>query len=346
MLNLDARIRAFDSLGNILKNYLNAPNALENEWLYGAVSLSFSKNGWFTEREVHFALAQWAELLNEGAIKNWIDDDFESTQPAKVGLVLAGNIPLVGFHDVLSTILAGHIALIKCSSSDDVLIPTLLFKTRELEPGLSEHFEILSGKLSEHEAIIATGSNNSARYFHAYFGNIPHIIRQNRTSVAVLDGSETKEELNGLMLDCFGYFGLGCRSITKLYLPKNFDVNRIFEASVAFSHLMDNKKYINNYTYHKALMMMERQPVLDNELVLLLESTSLFSPVSVLNYEFYDNEAELGEMIESNLDQIQCVVGHKNLPFGSLQCPSLSDYADGVNTLDFLKKLTFDKLPN
>ena len=200
--------------------------------------------------------------------------------------------------------------------------------------------------MKNYDAILATGSNNSARHFNDYFGSVPNIIRKNRTGIAILNGDETDEELNGLMLDCLKYFGLGCRSVTKLYLPKGYDINKIFTASLPFAYLMDNKKYMNNYIYHKAVMVMEKKHVLENELILLLEEPSLFSPVSVLYYQFYETTAELNQIIELNLDEIQCVLGHKNRPFGSGQSPALSDYADGANTLEFLRKLTLGQLSN
>ena len=292
-------------------------------------------------------LAYWATELNTENLNRWISDyEFDSKRPYRVGLILAGNIPMVGFHDVIATIISGNIAVIKCSSNDDILIPSLLNELKRIEPGIVEQIEIAVGILKNYDAILATGSNNSARHFNDYFGSVPNIIRKNRTGIAILNGDETDEELNGLMLDCLKYFGLGCRSVTKLYLPKGYDINKIFTASLPFAYLMDNKKYMNNYIYHKAVMVMEKKHVLENELILLLEEPSLFSPVSVLYYQFYETTAELNQIIELNLDEIQCVLGHKNRPFGSGQSPALSDYADGANTLEFLRKLTLGQLSN
>lgn len=347
MLTLKQRIEAFESLGNAIRHYLEQPDSSESEWLKTAVSQAYLKNGWFTTSEVKHALSYWADQLQSANLEAWAADyKLEPDDLLNVGLILAGNIPMVGFHDVLSTIISGHHAQIKCSSSDDVLIPALLKGLVELQPDMQRTFTLQPIKLNGFDAVLATGSNNSARYFEAYFGKVPHVIRKNRTGIAVLNGNESSEDLNGLMEDVFRYYGLGCRNITKLYLPRGYDVHKIFAASVPFAYLMDNKKYVNNYTYHKALMIMERAPVLENEVLLMVERNTLFSPVSVLNYEFYEDEDKLNHEITGHLDDIQCVVGALNRPFGSAQKPALTDYADGANTLDFLSNLRLKKLPN
>lgn len=327
-------IQAFDELGCFLREELSA----DSEWLKTLCHQAYINNGWFEEREVKTALDYWSHVLNQNTIETWVTDYAYTKSSKKVGLILAGNIPMVGFHDILATILSGHHALIKLSSSDNVIIPTLIDKLKEYCPGISEHLT-LADRLKGHEAAIATGSNNSTRYFKSYFEHLPNVIRGNKTGIAILTGEETGEDLNGLMRDYFTYFGLGCRNVTKLYLPVDFDLNKIFEASTAFPYLMDNKKYANNYTYHKALMMLERRDVLDNDLILLTPNPSLYSPVSVLNYEYYKSEDELNKSIEQNLNQIQCVVGLNHRKLGSAQSPKLDDYADGVNTLDFLSNL-------
>lgn len=347
MLNPQERIAALSELGAAIRLYLDDPEAETNRWLSEAVSQAFLRNGWFTRPEVTFALTYWADQLQPEPLENWAGTyDFDSSHPMNVGLIMAGNIPMVGFHDLVAVLLSGHRALIKCSSSDDVLIPALLARLLSLAPNMQEHFKLQPAKLHGFDAVLATGSNNSARYFHAYFGKVPHIIRKNRTGIAVLDGTESEDELHGLMEDAFRYFGLGCRNVTKLYLPKDYDVHRIFKASLPFTYLMDNKKYVNNYTYHKALMLMEKQPVLENDLILMVERKTLFSPVSVLHYEFFNDEQALSTEITNHLDDIQCVVGGQNRPFGSAQKPLLTDYADGANTLDFLNKLSPHTEPN
>ncbi|GAB4383884.1 MAG: acyl-CoA reductase [Salibacteraceae bacterium] len=295
-------------------------------------------NGWFDRREVLYALNYWAEKLTETHLKNLLEDLTPTPTPKRIGLILAGNIPMVGFHDVLCTLLAGHRAVVKYSTNDSVIIPALLNKLSEWNPAVNDRIEIFT-RNHPFDAIIATGSNNTARYFEAYFRDIPKIVRSNRTAIAILSGDESDDELHGLMHDCFRYFGLGCRSVTKLYLPNNYDLNKIFSASVPFGYAMENVKYANNYTYQKALMLLERATFLDNDLLLMREHKQLYSPVSVLNYEYYSSEGELQEIIESKRNEIQCIISKKHQPFGSAQNPPLNEYADGINTLHFLRNL-------
>ena len=346
MVSTSTRIASLSRLGAFLREELSSEETYETTFAYDISMRAQTANGWFAERESKKAISYWANALNQEHLENWISTYPPSEpQSVNVGLVLAGNIPMVGFHDVLATLLSGNRALIKCASADNVLIPALLKKLVEFEDSMQETFTLVE-RLDGFEAVLATGSNNSSRYFESYFGHVPNVIRKNRTGVAILDGTESEEELEGLMQDCFQYFGLGCRNVTKLFLPKNYDLNNIFKASMAFRHLMDNNKYVNNYTYHKALMMLERKAVLENDLILMIEEPSLFSPVSVLNYEFYEDKADLSVKDEQNLEQIQCVIGHGHRDFGSGQSPELTDYADGIDTLEFLNKLTPEKLPN
>ena len=342
MMNLNSRIEALHTFGEWLQRALNNNDSYEAEALQAATLKAFHGNGWFTKDEVIRALSYWGEVLNEHHLNEWIKaypslTTYEGKK--RVLLILAGNIPLVGMHDVVTTFLSGNKAVIKCSSSDDILLPFLFNEWTKLVPALEDHVEWVDGIQKNFDAVLATGSNNSSRHFEQYFQHVPKLIRSNRTGVAVLQGNETDEELHGLMEDAFFYFGLGCRNITKLYLPKGFHLNRLFKASMPFAYLMDNNKYANNYAYHKAIMMMERQAFLENELILLRESEQLFSPVSVLNYEYYDSVEQLNDRINSQLDQVQCVIGKENIPFGSAQKPKLNDYADGEDTLDFLVNL-------
>lgn len=340
MISQSRLITAFDGLGAYLTRFLNNKELAEFESMQNAIDLSFHKNGWFTHDEVEFALAYWANELTRENLEQWVKRYGKNPErPKIVGLVLAGNIPMVGFHDVLCTFLAGHRAVIKCSANDDILIPFLLHWMSGQTEGFEAHFRVEKGLMKTFDAVIATGSNNSARHFEHYFKGVPTIIRRNRTSVAVLTGDESDEELKGLIKDAFQYYGLGCRNVTKIYVPKSFDLDRIFSASMPFAYLSSNKKYFNNVIYHKTLMMMQQKAVLENDLILLVEDSSLFSPVGVLNYEYYDDVADLNSRMESQLDDIQCVVGNKNIPFGKAQHPSLHDYADGVDTMKFLLNL-------
>lgn len=341
MISPSERIQAFSALGDYITAFND--NRFDNQFnhINEAITKSFHKNGWFDEREVMHAFDYWGKNLTTDNLNNWLKDYFLDRETAKnVAIIAAGNIPLVGFHDVLCTLLSGHNVLLKCASSDDVLLPLFCSLIKEMEPRFSDRIKIIPFKLEGFDAVIATGSNNSARHFEQYFGKYPSIIRKNRTGIAILDGTETKDELEGLIEDAYRYFGLGCRNITKLFLPEGYDLNKIFEASIPFAYLMENKKFANNYTYHKTLLMMEGRDVLENELLLLVENPSLYSPVSVLNYEYYSDIARLNERVEEELDHIQCVVSRKNTPFGRAQHPEIKQYADGIDTMKFLTQLT------
>lgn len=340
MLSLEERLDALHQLGNWLDNALHSTSHPDHDMLNSQMLTAYHQNGWFTKKEVSRALKYWAAQLRREHLSKWVEPyHFSTTNPRKVLLILAGNIPLVGMHDWLSTFLSGNIALLKCASNDATLLPFLIRQLAKIAPK-TQHYSILTeGLQKDFDAVLATGSNNAARHFEAYFSHVPMVVRKNRTGVAVLNGDESEEELALLMEDAFSYFGLGCRNITKIYLPKGFDIHSIFKASMPYSYLMENKKYANNYTYHKAVMMMERQDFLENDLIILRSSPNLFSPVSILHYEFYNSVEELNAMIENNLDNIQCVVGKNSTPFGMAQKPRLTDYADGINTLEFLLNL-------
>jgi hypothetical protein len=340
MVATKERIEALHQLGEWLRDVSQSKTHPDREEFDNQIISAFHQNGWFTKPEVERALHYWANHLKREILEAWLTPLTEApTEPKRVLLILAGNIPLVGMHDWVSTILSGNTALVKCASNDSVLLPMLIRQLGKLSPGLQPHSILVNGLQKEFDAVLATGSNNAARHFEAYFSHVPLVVRKNRTGIAVLNGAESDQELEALMEDAFAYFGLGCRNITKLFLPQGYDLNRIFKASMPFKHLMENKKYANNYTYHKAVMMMERQNFLENDLIILRESPSLFSPVSILHYEFYNDVNELNQMIESNLDNIQCVVGKEHIPFGDAQKPRLTDYADGINTLEFLLNL-------
>ncbi len=341
MQALAQRIQALTRLGEALREILKHYTAPEHETARAAVALSFHKNGWFTEKEVKRSLNYWSEALTEENLTAWLAPyDLKYHASLDVGLILAGNIPLVGFHDIVCTLLAGHRAIIKPSSSDHALIEWLMELLVDINPEAKLWFEIRMNQMNSFDAVIATGSNNSARYFEQYFGNVPHIIRKNRTSVAVLDGNESEEELKGLVEDILSYYGLGCRNVTKVFVPRDYDLNKIFAASLPFAYVMNNNKYANNYAYHRTLMMMEQKDVLENDVLLITPSESLFSPVSVLHCEAYDNRKELSIKLEALTDDIQCVVSRDQIPFGKAQRPDLQDYADGVDTMSFLRNLS------
>ena len=296
-------------------------------------------NPWFTPEFIDLAEGNIAKnFLDKGNMQSWTSSyKLGSVDPKKIGIVMAGNIPLVGFHDLLSVFISGHKAIIKASSKDEVLIKHLTQKLIEWNRELNEMI-VFQEMLKGCDAYIATGSNNSARYFEYYFKKYPHIIRRNRTSVAVLDGNETTMELEKLADDVHLYFGMGCRNVTKIYVPKEYDFIPMLSAFRKYDHFKDHHKYKNNYDYNLALHILNGKFYMATESVILFESPSIFSPISQLNYEFYTDKDLVAQSLGS-MDDLQCAVGHGYIPFGHAQLPSLTDYADGIDTLNFLTKL-------
>ena len=306
--------------------------------LKAAMASAEHANGWFAPSEVQHAAETWCAVLEPAAVEAWLDGlsiPQGEMQPVTVGLVLAGNIPFVGVHDILCCVVSGHRVRVKPSRDDARLTEALLKGWAEVCPGIGEQVEIVE-RLDGFDAVIATGSRNSGRYFQHYFSKVPHIIRGQRTSVAVLDGSETLEQMQALSQDIFRYFGLGCRNVTQVFVPRDFDLDRLFAAFVDWAHLGDHHRYHNNYTYHKALWLMEAVDLLENGFVLLKEDPQWVSPVGALHYQRYDDLAEVEARLADGAEEIQCRVGTGGLPFGQAQHPGLSDYADGVDTMAFL----------
>ncbi len=302
-------------------------------------------NGWFTIEEVQRSIASLTKMLNTNDLEIWLMDVKLAENPKKVGLTLAGNIPLVGFHDVICVLATGNIALIKMSSSDDKLLPALLKELVIIEPDFANQI-VYTERLKDFDAIIATGSNNSSRYFDYYFGNVPNIIRKNRNSIAVLDGSETELQIENLGHDIFDYFGLGCRNVSKVYVPTNYDLKNLFEPIEKYQPIINHFKYNNNYDYNKSIYLVNGVKHFDNGFLLVKEDENFVSPLAVLFYEEYDSIQEIEEKIVLKGEQIQCVVSNIDLKinkekigFGDSQNPKLWDYADNVNTVSFLQSL-------
>lgn len=298
------------------------------------------ENQWFTLENQKFALQQWADLLTAESIRGWLKNYSISKISKRVGLILAGNIPLVGFHDVVSVVLSNHIPVIKLSSKDKYMIPFLLKKWKEFS-GDQVQFEFVE-RLENFDAVIATGSNNTARYLEYYFKNHLSIIRKNRTSVAVLKGDETEEELQLLANDIFQYFGLGCRNVTRIFIPKDFVIDRLFESFVGFQDIINHHKYANNYDYNRAVYLLNQDKFWDNNFVMLKEDDKLFSPLSVINFSRYSSLEDVKNFIAENEENIQCIVakdelGLESIHFGEAQNPGLDTYADNVDTMKFLE---------
>ena len=296
-------------------------------------------NGWFTEEMVRKSLLSLGNCLTIDQLKVWADDYDYSDQSKTIAVIMAGNIPLVGFHDFLSVLMSGHTVLAKLSSDDKLLLPALSKFLFAFESGLSDKIKFSEGKISDFDAVIATGSDSSSAYFQQYFGGYPHVFRKNRTSLAILNGSESKEELELLAHDIFDYYGRGCRNVSHLLVPKDYRINLVFESIVHMGSVIDNKKYGNNYDYNKAVHLLNQEKLLDNNFVLFRETRDLFSPLGMLYYHFYDSQSDLKDYINQHTDQIQCLVGKEYLPFGSAQKPALNDYADGVDTMKWLSQL-------
>ena len=334
-MNLQARIQAFTVLGQYLKTDIYLESAEE-------LNLAKVLNSWFTKENIDTALNAWHEQLKIDMLTAWLNPYKieEVSSPKKVLIIMAGNIPLVGFHDFLTVLISGHKVVVKMSSTDNVLLKVVIEKLISIAPEFKESIAFIDDvKNRKFDVVIATGSNNSAQYFEYYFKGAKKIIRKNRRSVAVLEGNESAIELKGLAVDVFSYFGLGCRNVSKLFLPKGYDLNKLFEAFFPYSHVVDHKKYGNNYDYNKAIFLMGSNKLVENGFLLMKEDKSLLSPVAMLYYEYYDDIHTVEQFIEENAEQLQCVVSKKDIPFGNTQKPNLWDYADGVDTVEFLREL-------
>ncbi|MHA7129098.1 acyl-CoA reductase [Algoriphagus namhaensis] len=334
-MTLAQRLAAFDQLRTTI---LNLPEE-EAQALFAAAK---NKNNWFTTESCQSALHGIAHMLDPHSLKNWLAnyDIPDALSQKSVGLMLAGNIPAVGFHDLLCTLLSGKKASVKLSSSDSILMSWIIQKLKEAEPEMEDQIqveEMLKGK----DAYIATGSDNSSRYFDYYFGKYPHIIRKNRTSVAVLTGDEQVLDLGNLGKDIFTYFGLGCRNVSKLFVKEGADLVGLLDALAGYESVADHHKYFNNYEYNKSIYLVNQTPHLDSGFVLLKEDAALVSPIAVLYYEYYRDAQDLQRKLISQEEKIQCVVGTEDgfIPFGQAQKPAVTDYADGVDTMKFLLQL-------
>lgn len=336
-MTLSERLAAFVSLGEKLKN-------LDPEQKQDFLFRARNSNSWFDERNVTNALNGIIYLLDKQNLEDWLFVyKLDQEIPKKVGVVMAGNIPMVGFHDFLCVLLSGHHLYAKLSSDDSILIKLIAQWLIEIEPRFAERIHYVN-LLKNADAVIATGSDNTARYFEYYFGKKPHIIRRNRTSIGILAGTETAADYRALGEDIFRYYGLGCRNVSKLFVPAGFSFTPFYDAIEPFNYILDHNKYQNNYDYNKSILLVNRSPHLDNGFLLLSENENLVSPISVLFYQQYDSPIHLQLLLEGVKDKTQAVVSAsgsypRSLPFGQAQCPAVWDYADGVDTMAFLSAL-------
>lgn len=350
-MNLKQRISDFTKLGEVLNAVLDnniddsspiKPNKeLQNE-LVDKIESTFHYNAWFTPDNIRKALRGIAYMLRKDAIEKWVANypslNVESNTPLNVGIVMAGNIPLVGFHDFLSVLLSGNRAYCKLSSSDDQLWPVIFKLIIMINKDYEERIVVLA-KLEGMDAVIATGSNNTSRYFDYYFGKYPNIIRKNRNAVSILKGGESEEELRRLADDVFSFFGLGCRNVSKIYLPESMKLDTVIKAFYDHNEIIHHNKYANNFDYNKTIMLLNQEDVLENGFLLFKKSDAIASPLATLFYEYYQDYDELISYLDGIEEEIQCIVGTDHIDFGRAQSPELWEYADGVDTMKFLTEL-------
>ena len=352
-MSLGKRINAFIDLGKFLSQFSTdgikrKEDIAHNELFFDSLDMLIKRakeyNGWFDEDNVLFALSSWANSLTEDNLTQWASQySFTDSNPKTIAIIMAGNIPLVGFHDFLSVLISGNKVLAKLSSNDKYFLPLIAKYLEHVEPEFKGLINFTNGELNNFDAVIATGSDNTARYFEYYFGKYPSVIRQNRNSVAILTGDETEEELTDLGEDIFRYYGLGCRSVSKLFVSKGYNFDKFFKAIFKYGDIINYNKYQNNYDYNKAVYLMSLFKLQENGFLMLKEDESYASPIATLFYEYYDSETLLQKKLNQDIEKIQCLVSKlplKNaVKFGETQCPALTDYADGLDTLHFLNSL-------
>ena len=352
-MHLQQRINAFAQLGTFLSQFnrsgiIKKEDIPHNDLFFDGfkhqIKLAREHNGWFTEDNVLFAIEGWAAILQESKLQEWLSVyDFSKVNPQIVAIIMAGNIPLVGFHDFLSVLISGHQVIAKLSSNDQQLLPFIAKYLEYVHPDFKGKITFTQEKLESYDAVIATGSDNTARYFEYYFGSKPHIIRKNRNSIAILTGNETAAQLSSLGEDIFRYYGLGCRNVSKLFVPKSYDFDAFFNAMYAWKEIIEQAKYANNYDYNKAIYLMSLFDIVENGFLMLKEDDNYASPISTVFYEYYDDQAMLLQKLNADSERIQCIVSdtfsEESVSFGHTQKPLLGDYADGVDTIAFLLKI-------
>lgn len=352
-MNLEQRINAFSKLGDFLSQFSEENHQKNDDIPFNDIffdgfkhqlKIAQEQNRWFNSDNLSFAFKGWANSLTKNNLNTWLNKyTFNNIQPKKVAIIMAGNIPLVGFHDFISVLMSGHDVVVKQSSNDKHLLPYLAKYLEYVEPEFKSKINFVEGTLENFDAVIATGSDNTARYFEYYFKDKPSIIRKNRNSVAVLTGTETPEELEGLADDIFRYYGLGCRNVSKLYVPENYDFQGFFHAMYKWNHVINDHKYANNYDYNKAVYLMSEFEMLENGFLMIKEDKSFSSPIATVFYEYYNDVNELKTELISKKSDIQCIVSKDfidyEIVFGNTQSPDLWDYADNVDTMGFLLKI-------
>ncbi|MDB4050818.1 acyl-CoA reductase [Flavobacteriaceae bacterium] len=348
MSDFKERLIAFSELGTLFKeNVDKKENKKFPEWdtvLEKTLIESHSYNSWFTIDNLKLSLKNWSNSLQENIISDWLSKyNIEDKSSKKIAIIMAGNIPAVGFHDLLCSLLLNFDCIVKLSSEDKLLIPFIVKFLESRNEKLKNKVTFESEKLKDFDGVIATGNNNSHRYFDYYFSKYPNLLRKTRHSIAVLDGKESDNDLSELSNDIFNYFGLGCRSVSKVFIPYGYDLDLLFNAFFRHKEVVNHNKYVNNFDYNKAVYLMSKEKFIENGFIILKEESKLGSPIGCLFYEFYNDKKEITKLINNNSDSIQCVVSNinfnTNIKFGQTQCPNISDYADNNDTIKFLLKI-------
>ena len=314
-------------------------NATSYEQFNSAIQREIFHNGWHTEELVRISLINLAQWLNEETLENWLASYPYHEKKKTIAVIMAGNIPLVGFHDFMCVLFSGYSIQIKLSSEDNRLFHFIYEILVKIDARFADKIQIADGKLASFDAVIATGGSASIVHFKSFFSKVPHLFRGNRSSVAILSGKESPEELTLLGKDIFLYFGRGCRNVSHILLPNDYSLNTIFEQLISYSAVINNKKYGNNYDYHKTIHLMNLEVFLDNNFVLFKESNILHAPIGMINYHYYANSTDIAEYLSKHKEEIQCIVGENHKIFGSTQEPKIDEYADNINTMDWLHNL-------
>ncbi|GAB4296261.1 MAG: acyl-CoA reductase [Marinilabiliales bacterium] len=348
-MNTDEIIYSFSELGKILFNYLSGNKDKYTDIISNAIIKAEAENPWFTKQFIIHRLNVIKSYLEPESLQNWISNypeikSQEKNKTLTIGVVNAGNIPLVGFHDFLCVLITGNKYYVKLSSKDSELFKLIFTILIDINPELTPYIQVENDILKNFDVIIATGSNNTSRYFEYYFGRYPNIIRNNKNSIAILDGTETEEMLKKLADDIFLYFGLGCRNVSKIYLPENININEILTHFNKYESFINHNKYVNNYEYNRAIYLLNKEEHLDTGFALFKKSDQIFPPISVVYFDYYKKIHNLYNEISSISGSLQCIatqidIFKNRIDFGNTQMPDLTDYADGIDTIEFLLSL-------
>lgn len=342
MLTLQQRTDAFAALGQIMKDAASAsPSSPEAKSLRELMDRQEVNNKWFTPDNVVRSAEAIAAMLRKDRLESWLQAyDLKEGQPEKlIAVIMAGNIPLVGFHDFLCVLITGNKILARTSSRDDELIRAVADILGGINPGYRDLIEFTEKVVGGYDAVIATGSDNSSRYFEYYFGHKPHIFRKNRNSIAIIGRDTTEQDIKALGTDIFSYFGLGCRNVSKIFFEQGTDIKSVIKSWPAWSGIIKHRPYANNYLYNKSLFLVNKEAFLDNSYSLFVRNEGFSSPVSVVYYDTFSSRRQLADELDRHTEKIQCMVSENRIPFGHTQYPPPHEYADNKDTVEFINSL-------